>query len=550
MSYIVLARKYRPQKFDELIGQEHIITLLKDSITTKRLAHAYLFCGPRGVGKTSCARILAKSLNCKEGPTVTPCGVCPACKEIAQTTSFDVIEIDGASNRGIDEIRTLRENVKFAPSYGRYKIYIVDEVHMLTTEAFNALLKTLEEPPEHVKFIFATTSPNKVPATIISRCQRFDFRRISVELISKSLSAICAKEKLKIEPDALFAVSKAASGSLRDALSILDQLGALKERNIKVDDVTSMLGMVEVELLFKLADCLGQKNCAAALTAFDGIINQGKDIRQLSRDIVEHFRNLMIIKIGGTALSGMIDYPVATKEMLLTQSGLFTLKEIIDSIETFMEAQETARVMDSLRIPLEVAFAKLTYTPEGAGTKQKETGPAPTQKQPEKPPTKNAAQWSAPLDVLSNRKGQVDFSPRIDKEEPKDDLTLGAETKMAIVASELTLEHIKKSWDAVTHAISREKMSVATFLQEGSPYEVNGSKLVISFPKEAAFHKESLEQKDCAKLVERIFSEKLRTDIRIEFKVVDDFKPPEDAPFIKTALDTFKGKVVNKWHSE
>src|SRR3989338_7275590 len=189
MSYLVLARKYRPQKFSEVIGQEHISDLLGKSITAKRIAQAYLFCGPRGIGKTSCARILAKSLNCQKGLTVTPCGKCSACQEIAQSRSFDVIEIDGASNRGIEEIRTLRENVKFAPSYGRYKIYIVDEVHMLTPEAFNALLKTLEEPPEHVKFIFATTDPNKVPLTIISRCQRFDFKRIPVKTIVELLTS-------------------------------------------------------------------------------------------------------------------------------------------------------------------------------------------------------------------------------------------------------------------------------------------------------------------------------------------------------------------------
>ena len=262
MSYIVLARKYRPQKFDELIGQEHITHLLKEAVSTKRLGSAYLFSGPRGVGKTSCARILAKSLNCKNGPTLSPCGTCPACIEIAEGRSFDVIEIDGASNRGIDEIRTLRENVKFAPSYGHFKIYIVDEVHMLTTEAFNALLKTLEEPPEHVKFIFATTAPSKVPATIISRCQRFDFRRIAIELTKKPLGTVCAKEKIKADDDALFAISKAASGSLRDALSILDQLGAMKERDIKMSDVTSMLGLVELELIFKLVDALADKTAA------------------------------------------------------------------------------------------------------------------------------------------------------------------------------------------------------------------------------------------------------------------------------------------------
>src|SRR5580704_9080188 len=191
MSYLVLARKYRPQNFEDLVGQAHITSLLAKSIESGRVSHAFLFCGPRGIGKTSCARILAKSLNCQNGPTLKPCLKCPACLEITNGNSFDVIEIDGASNRGIDEIRTLRENVKFAPSYGKYKIYIVDEVHMLTSDAFNALLKTLEEPPEHVKFIFATTEVHKVPATILSRCQRFDFKRIQVEIIMANLKSIC-----------------------------------------------------------------------------------------------------------------------------------------------------------------------------------------------------------------------------------------------------------------------------------------------------------------------------------------------------------------------
>src|SRR3989338_8878425 len=367
MSYIVLARKYRPQKFDELIGQEHITKLLKDSIETGRLAHAFLFCGPRGVGKTSCARILAKSLNCKNGPTVSPCGICPACREIAQTTSFDVIEIDGASNRGIDEIRTLRENVKFAPGSGRYKIYIVDEVHMLTTEAFNALLKTLEEPPAHVKFIFATTSPNKLPATIISRCQRFDFKRISIDDMSKHLSGICKTEKIKVEEEALFAIAKAAQGALRDALSILDQLSALAEEGIKSSDVYSMLGLVETQVLFDITDALAAKDCSKALQAVDAIIEQGKDIKQLTKDLTEHFRHLMVVKVGGKTLSKLVDYPAAIKEMLHLQSHKFALKEIIQTIHMLIECQEAARITELLRLPLELAFAQLTYNPLAQG---------------------------------------------------------------------------------------------------------------------------------------------------------------------------------------
>ena len=265
MSYLVLARKYRPSNFDEVIGQEHITELLKSAMLSNRVAHSYLFCGPRGIGKTSCARILAKSLNCQEGPTTTPCNKCSSCQEISRGTSFDVLEIDGASNRGIDEIRTLRQNVKFAPSYGRYKIYIVDEVHMLTTEAFNALLKTLEEPPEHVKFIFATTDPNKVPPTIISRCQRCDFKRIPLKLAAESLAKICEAEKFKIEQEALYAIAKACQGSFRDALSILDQVSVLSDREIKGEDVYSMLGLVEKDFLFEMANALAEKNCSKTL---------------------------------------------------------------------------------------------------------------------------------------------------------------------------------------------------------------------------------------------------------------------------------------------
>src|SRR3989339_209716 len=223
MSYLVLARKFRPQNFDDVVGQEHITDILKKAIKANRVAHSYLFCGPRGIGKTSCARILAKTLNCEKGPADRPCDKCSACTEILKGNSFDVLEIDGASNRGIDEIRALRENVKFAPSYGKYKIYIVDEVHMLTAEAFNALLKTLEEPPPHVKFIFATTEPQKIPATILSRCQRFDFRRVSVCQLVDHLKRILSCEKLSLSPTALTSIVREAQGSVRDALSLLDQ---------------------------------------------------------------------------------------------------------------------------------------------------------------------------------------------------------------------------------------------------------------------------------------------------------------------------------------
>ena len=558
MSYLVLARKYRPQTFAEVTGQEHITDLLKKAIQSSRIHHAYLFCGPRGIGKTSCARILAKSLNCEKGPTFKPCGECVACQEITRGSSFDVLEIDGASNRGIDEIRTLRENVKFAPSAGKCKIYIVDEVHMLTTEAFNALLKTLEEPPTHVKFIFATTAPQKVPATIISRCQRFDFKRISVETIAATMAAISKKEKLKIDPDALYAIAKAAQGSLRDALSILDQLSALSDEGIEAKDVFSMLGMVETQFLFDLTGALAQKNCPLALEILEKMIDQGKDIKQLNKDLIEHFRNLMVVKIGGKALGKLIDYPAAIKDMYLNQCAQFTLKDIIKAMDTLIETQDIAGITESVRMPLEVAFAKLTYTgevfvqPPGVVAS---TSPAP-KKQTEAKPAAGSGFITA--NVIKNEKGQLDLPAVVkenlganddnaeENEEIKEDLPLPAPA----LAESLDLTKIKRCWDTLTFAVSRERMSLATYLQEGTPLAFKDGRLTIGFPPKCAFQKEALEDQNIKQLVAKVFSAKLETPVSLHYELIGNFKPQEEEGIIKEALNTFNGKIVSRWHKE
>src|SRR6266404_4832404 len=254
MSYEVFARKYRPQTFDDLVGQPHVSRTLKNAVAQNRLAHAYLFVGPRGVGKTSTARILAKSLNCIKGPTITPCGVCDNCREIAGGNSLDVIEIDGASNNSVEDVRQLRENVRYAPAKGRYKIYLIDEVHMLSSAAFNALLKTLEEPPEHVKFIFATTEPQKVLPTILSRCQRFDLHRIPANLIAQHLQFIAGKEKITLAPAAAHAIAKVADGGLRDAESMLDQLVAFCGEQVSEADVLSVFGFTSQQTVAKFTE--------------------------------------------------------------------------------------------------------------------------------------------------------------------------------------------------------------------------------------------------------------------------------------------------------
>ena len=297
MSYVVLARKWRPKYFEEVVGQGHVAQTLKNSIAQDRVAHAYLFTGARGVGKTSTARILAKALNCHNGPSEKPCYNCPSCNEISQGQSIDVFEIDGASNRGINEIRELREGVRYAPNRDSYKIYIIDEVHMLTTEAFNALLKTLEEPPPHVKFVFATTEPQKIPVTILSRCQRFDFKRISQQDIVEHLLQICPNEGIKAEKAALQLIARQASGGMRDALSLMDQVISFAGQTISEEQVTQILGVANRKHLFELSEAIIDRDAERALLALDDVHRYGYDLQQFASEMVSHLRDLMVARV-------------------------------------------------------------------------------------------------------------------------------------------------------------------------------------------------------------------------------------------------------------
>src|SRR6266446_3811816 len=310
--YQVLARKWRPQQFDDVVGQEHVTTTLKNAIGQNRLAHAYLFVGPRGIGKTSTARIFAKALNCVKGPTATPCDKCDNCLEITGGRSLDVLEIDGASNNGVEQVRELRDTVRYAPARGKFKIYIIDEVHMLTTQAFNALLKTLEEPPAHVKFIFATTEPQKVLPTILSRCQRFDLSRIPAGLIAKHLKEIAKKEKVSIDDAALAAIARGAEGGLRDAESALDQLIAFCGNKIAEKDVLSVFGLVAHDKLAGLTDAIIDGEMNSALTIVKELDEVGKDLQRLLADLLDHYRNLLVLSLGG----GELDVAEADLELL------------------------------------------------------------------------------------------------------------------------------------------------------------------------------------------------------------------------------------------
>lgn len=315
MDYLVIARKYRPQVFEDVLGQDHITRTLKNAIESNRIAHAYLFSGPRGVGKTTVARILAKCLNCVNGPTSTPCNECENCKALNDGSSVDVFEIDGASNTGVDNVRDLRESVKFMPQSGKFRVYIIDEVHMLSTAAFNALLKTLEEPPPHVKFIFATTEAHKIPATINSRCQRFDFKRVALQKLSDYLTEILEKEGFSISPEALFPIIRESEGSVRDAQSLLDQVIAYSsgdgKKEITSDDVTNALGLMDRGLIFDLSRAVIEKDNKEILNIVERIFDFGFDLKTVAKELVEHIRDLNICKVlGGDAKFDMPDSEV------------------------------------------------------------------------------------------------------------------------------------------------------------------------------------------------------------------------------------------------
>lgn len=517
MSYLVFARKWRPKNFDEVVGQEHVTRTLKSAIAANKLAHAYLFAGSQGVGKTSCARILAKSLNCIKGPTTHPCGVCSACQEIAEGRSLDCIEIDGASNRGIDEIRTLRENVKFAPLNGRYKVYIIDEVHMLTAEAFNALLKTLEEPPPTVKFIFATTHPQKVLPTILSRCQRFDFTRIPNLKIVDKLKEIAEDEKMTIGDDVFFAIAKASEGSLRDAESILDQLISFTQKDIKLADVVSVLGVIEEEAFIDFVNAMISQDASLALNLISEAMSRGKDMSYFLEGLLEHYRNLMVLKVMKAAGEALVDLSVDTLKRLTEQVSRLTLSEIMVSINHILAAQDMTRKLNAARIPLEILAVKLSML----GQKKEE---------------KAQPQNYAGLAILKEEKGAADNTL----------ISMGA-------ISSCSLEDVVVKWEALIAQLSQTKMSVATYLKEARPTRLENDTLTVGFPKNAVFFKEAMAHKDNLKIFENALTAVVGTALKVNLDIVEDLGPikeTEDAvdemPLLKSTLDLFKGRVVKK----
>ncbi|MBP7056817.1 MAG: DNA polymerase III subunit gamma/tau [Candidatus Omnitrophica bacterium] len=537
MSYIVFARKYRPQEFADITGQSHITTTLKNAISQNRVAHAYIFAGPRGVGKTTAARILAKALNCEKGSTPTPCNKCPSCLEIIQGSSLDVLEIDGASNRGIDEIRNLRDNVKFAPSRGRYKIYIIDEVHMLTPEAFNALLKTLEEPPPHVKFIFATTHAHKVPSTILSRCQRFDFRRLSTRDILENLKAIAKNEALKVKEEALALIARHADGSMRDGQVILDQVVSFSRGAVGLEDATKILGVVGEDILFSLSDAFISKDAPAALKILSSLIDEGKDVVQVLFGLIEHFRNIAVVKVSKDPGS-LLDVNSDSAKRYSAASEKLKIEEVLYIISILTNTVDMVRRSNLQRIPFEAAIIKLAQADSivSLGEMMKridrleKSGSSTVNRQSsivENPPIVDR-----PSVIVKEKKeaGSADAAndKRLtinDERTTNDALRTTNSATAATCTASPRLMAIVQGWQKVIGAICPKKMSIASYLQEGSLESVESNTLTMSFANELKFHKEMLEYPENRKLVESTIKDVLGMDLKVDFRLMEYSRP-------------------------
>ena len=563
MPYEVLALKYRPKVFKDLVGQEAVTRTLTNAIQQDRIAHAFLFAGVRGVGKTTTARILAKALNCESGPTVRPCGTCPACEEIARGRSLDVLEIDGASNNGVEQVREIIDAARYAPSRDRFKIYIIDEVHMLSTAAFNALLKTLEEPPPAVKFIFATTEHHKIPDTILSRCQEYEFRTVAPGEIAQQLQMIANAEGIEISEGAIRTVARAATGSLRDGISALDQVIAASSEKIEEHDVTELLGLIERDVLRQAADALVGQDTASILKIVDELVRGGRDLRYFISALMQYYRDILVAKVAPEA-SELFELPGETSELRELAAKL-SEEDLLRGLEVLTQTEIELRTSPEPRFHVEVALLKLSQlrklasfedllirfealvagapAPPSSGSAPKPVAKPPTVAKPSKPelPPERASapdenDWTAEVPPL----GEAEAEPSSDF--------------MGQLVAQL------KTSKPMLHAI----------VSHHSSYELDGNRLTLKFLSSHKILAEQLEQKTLKDLLEeqasRLADRKLSVTVRvqengastttnapprapIEAPIKED-KSSRDLqeraqrdPLVRQFIDTFQGEI-------
>jgi len=543
MAYEVLARKWRPQQFDDVVGQQHVTRTLTNAIETDRVAHAYIFVGSRGTGKTTSARILAKALNCMEGPTPHPCDKCDACREIMAGNSLDVIEIDGASNNGVDQVRDLRDNARYSPARGPYKIYIIDEVHMLSTAAFNALLKTLEEPPPHVKFIFATTDVHKVLPTILSRCQRFDLRRISVQDIVDRLRKGCGEEGIAISEDALLAIARGAEGGLRDAESALDQIISFRGKEIEEEDVLAVFGLVSRSVLENLTLSILKSDVPAIIEIVSAMDQAGKDLQRVVMELLENFRNLLVVLYAGDGASSL-ELPESQLQFYQTHASGTEAGRVIRIIDALIETDSRMRYALSKKTLLETGLIRCSRAAETATINELLKQVAELKK--------NFKSGGPVTSAVSESK-----APAYGGDDPKKKVTDPAEV-------DLLLEH----WHGIVDHVGKADPLSRRYFLDTAPLRTDADHLVVGYDPE---FKEDLERFDdsraklaLARAVERylgrlpsVLFEPLKPDDRRPLPADHQVGGAGDAdtreltglskwyanPVVKTVVEAFNGEI-------
>ncbi|MFH1502931.1 MAG: DNA polymerase III subunit gamma/tau [Candidatus Eisenbacteria bacterium] len=588
MSYLVLARKWRPETFAEVVGQKHVVLTLAAAVETDRVAHAHLFAGPRGVGKTTVARILAKSLNCEQGPPGEPCGKCGSCEEIAAGRSLDVIEIDGASNRKIEDARGIRETVQYAPLSGRMKVYIIDEAHMLTREAFNALLKTLEEPPPHVVFVLATTEPGKIPETIASRCQRFDFHRIAASEIEVRLAEIAGAEKIDVEEGAMKLVASRADGSMRDAVSLLDQLISVGRGKVTSDDVARVLGIPDSDVYFALSDAVADHETGATLGVLEGALDSGFDARDLLDGFVEHLRNLLLVRSAPDPdrLVGRI----AEYRGHVGPSGSVGEDDLVRLVRIGVEAQAAAKWSTQPGLIVELALlrmAKLSRTVDledvlkavrgdqgggdppaggsaGGGRAKERESDTRSAKKKHAPPGSKAAASRPPRAV--GAQGTSSEPVRAASATGSGAASLAAATAVAAAASEpaeCPPEVCPERWPDVLTKIREERPSLAASLADAVPSAHDGGRLGLRVPNGSSFHRDQFEDRANMSLMERAASDVFGGPVRVRLEFGEspgaraaDGAPTGardeggDDPMVQKVMEIFDGRIMTREREE
>ena len=564
MDYQVSARKYRPGTFDDVIGQPHVVQTLVNSVTSKRIAQAYVFSGTRGVGKTTVARILAKALNCEHGPTGTPCGACVNCLEITQGNSVDVIEIDGASNTSVDDVREIRENVKFTPFRGAYRVYIIDEVHMLSNSAFNALLKTLEEPPPHVVFIFATTEIHKIPATILSRCQHYNFRRIAKAEIMERLRHVAGQDGIAIEDRSLAALARASEGSMRDALSLLDQAVAFGGKSIVHTDLEALLGAVPQELLRGLMRAIAEQDSATALRVLAQLLEGGYELRAYCADVVEYLRNMLVVTVTPPQeWPALIEGSPDDLTQLVADKGCLTAEQIQQIFALFTQAEDALRFSAHPRFVLETAAVKATRLlkqetvkaeqpvraaaagapPQPAGLRTDKTASsarAAVPRAPASPP--GSATAPPPQPPRSSAAGlQAGGAAATPARSPAGS---GGPTRQTTVPDPTSQQPIALDWGRFQEEVSHTFPNIAPFLEMGRLVAIEGHVVTIGFAKQATVARGMLEKPDniqsLAMLCERLSGQ----TVRLRIVELTDADPPGPTMAQIRAAKEHEQKVV------